>query len=67
MAWGEDTAAAKPLPRLSEDEVEFIKVVKKRFKECEDWEAQARLNFDYDYKFANGDTHNKYQWDNDLV
>lgn len=47
--------------------MEIIKKAKERFKDCENWEAQARFRFEYDYKFAHGDTHNKYQWDNDLV
>jgi len=46
---------------------ELIREAKLRFKRCEEWEAIARIRFDYDYKFANGDVHNKYQWDSDLV
>lgn len=45
----------------------LIEEAKKRFKICVAWEATARIRFDYDYKFANGDTHNKYQWDSQLV
>jgi hypothetical protein len=39
----------------------------KRFHYCEEWEAQARTNFEYDYKFANGDSVNMYQWDDWVV
>jgi hypothetical protein len=45
----------------------IIAEAKRRFKACEDWEATARLNFEYDYKFANGDSVNMYQWDNWVV
>lgn len=34
----------------------------KRWKKCRDWEATARNNWLLDYKFANGDTYNNYQW-----
>lgn len=72
MPWGTtwddaDDTSLKPAPKQTEGEVTFITGIKKRFTQCENWEAQARLNFEYDYKFANGDAHNKYQWDNDLV
>src|SRR6266567_7911878 len=40
---------------------------KKRFKACEDWESQARVWFAYDYKFANADSNNKYQWDSWVI
>lgn len=46
--------------------IEVVNEAHKRFMQCEDWEAQARTNFDFDYKFANGDAHNNYQWDEDL-
>lgn len=39
----------------------------KRFHYCEEWEAQARANFEYDYKFANGDSVNMFQWDDWVV
>lgn len=38
----------------------------RRYKWCEAWEAQARVNFNNDYKFANGDAVNHYQWPNSL-
>jgi hypothetical protein len=51
---------------LSGDD-KIIAEAKRRFKACEDWEATARVNFEYDYKFANGDSVNMYQWDNWVV
>lgn len=63
--WG-DTPLANPKPP-KEWETDLVSQAKDDFKQAYDWEAQARLNFEYDYKFANGDTHNKYQWDNDLI
>lgn len=46
---------------------EILLEAKKRFKICEDWESQARVYFNYDYKFANADSNNMYQWDNWVV
>lgn len=46
---------------------EIILEAKRRFKACEEWEAQARVNFEYDYKFANADSINMYQWDSWVV
>lgn len=51
---------------LSEDD-KIIKEAHKRFNYCEEWEAQARVNFEYDYKFANGDSVNMFQWDDWVV
>lgn len=72
MAWGtswdEDDEYEYGIPDApTEEEVSIVKRAKRRFTQCENWEAQARIRFEYDYKFANGDSHNKYQWDNDLV
>ena len=50
-----------------EEDDKIIIEAKTRFSICEEWEAQARRLFDYDYKFANGDAHNMYQWDNRIV
>ena len=47
---------------MSDDEI--VIEAKDRFRTCEEWEAPTRRLFDYDYKFANGDSHNMYQWDN---
>lgn len=51
---------------LSDDEKVLLEA-KKRFKLCQEWEARARINFDYDYKFVNGDSTNNYQWDQWVV
>lgn len=51
---------------LSKDD-QIIIEAKRRFKACEEWEAQARANFDYDYKFANADSINMFQWDSWVV
>ena len=67
-SWDDDDEVnLKTPPQPTERETKIISKAKRRFKECENWEAQARERFEYDFKFANGDTHNKYQWDNDLV
>lgn len=53
------------MPRLKDDDL--LKEAKTRFRSCVDWEAEARNRFDWDYKFANGDSHNMYQWDQAIV
>lgn len=63
--WNTETTSA--LPEITAEEMAIVEEAKNCLKEGEDWEAQARTRFDYDYKFANGDTHNKYQWDSDLI
>jgi hypothetical protein len=55
-----------PFDWLSDDD-KIIEIAKRRFKACEDWEAIARRNFEYDYKFANGDSINMFQWDSWVV
>lgn len=40
--------------------------VKRRFKQCEDWEQFQRKLFLDDLKFANADSDNGYQWPNDI-
>lgn len=52
---------------ITEEENEILLEAKQRFKRCEEWEAQARVYFNYDYKFANADSNNMYQWDNWVV
>jgi len=57
------TETNKSPPTETEEDQQIVIEAKARFKICVAWEAQARINFEYDYKFANGDAHNKYQWD----
>ena len=63
MAWS--LSFDKFLEKTPDDEI--VLEAQKRFKQCEDWEAYARRNFNYDYKFANADSSNMYQWDNWVV
>lgn len=51
---------------ISKDEA-IVLEAQKRFHACVEWEAQARTNFEYDYKFANADSINMYQWDSWVV
>ncbi len=51
---------------MSKENDKIILRAKDRFKQCQAWEAQARIWFDFDYKFANGDSHNLYQWDQSI-
>lgn len=52
-------------PDNNDDEI--LREAKERFQTCVNWESEARTRFDYDYKFANGDSHNMYQWDQAIV
>lgn len=38
----------------------------RRFRKCQAWEQTARSNWLSDYKFANGDVYNCYQWPTDI-
>ena len=51
---------------LTADE-KIVREAQKRFDATEEWESSAWTNFDYDYKFANGDSVNMFQWDNWVV
>lgn len=51
--------------KLSEDE-KIIKEAKEDFKRCEDWESEFQPRFIKDLKFANGDSDNNWQWDDDV-
>ncbi len=61
-----DVTVNKSPPTETEEDKQIVIEAKARFKICVSWEAQARINFEYDYKFANGDAHNKFQWDDTL-
>lgn len=65
MAWS-TSFGERPDPQQEADN-EIILEAKKRFKICEDWESQARVYFNYDYKFSNADSNNMFQWDNWVV
>lgn len=45
----------------------IIAEAKKRFRKCEDWEADARQNFVQDLKFVNADADNGYQWPDKIL
>lgn len=45
---------------------DVIMEARKRFRWCAEWESNARARFIDDYKFANGDSDNGYQWPNSI-
>lgn len=47
----------------SEKDRKIIVEAMKRFNAAKSWETQARSYFLQDYRFANGDSRNMYQWD----
>jgi hypothetical protein len=47
-------------------EEKIVKQAKREFKRCQDWESTARKRFVEDVRFANGDSDNLWQWDNDI-
>lgn len=55
------------MAKKKDNDEDILLEAKTRFSYCVDWEAVARARFDYDYKFANGDSHNLYQWDSRIV
>ena len=46
---------------MTRDE-KLVDQARKQFKQCEDYEGQARTNFNADVKFALGDSYNGFQW-----
>ena len=48
-------------------EEKIVFEAKERFRRAEEWEAQARVNYLYDLRFANGDSQNGYQWPNQIM
>lgn len=44
----------------------IIAEAKERLRKCEEWENQARVNWESDYRFGYGDSVNGYQWDEDI-
>lgn len=65
--WNDDDIPMTVPEPPKEEELKIVKAGKKFYNSAEAWEAQARVLFDFDYKFANADAHNKFQWDSDLV
>ena len=47
---------------MSAAQDKIVQEAKDRLKRCLDWESYARKNFIEDYKFANADAENGYQW-----
>lgn len=45
---------------------DIVQEARERFKRCQDWEASAREAWKEDYKFANADADNGYQWPNEI-
>lgn len=46
----------------SSEDQEIVAEAHKRFRKCQKFEAEARERWLDDYKFANGDERNNYQW-----
>lgn len=44
----------------------LLKEAKENYRLCTDWEATARVHYENDTKFANGDSYNNYQWPQDI-
>ncbi len=63
--WSKDWS--KPVKGPNEEEQKLLEQCKKNYKSAFDWEANCRIWYDYDTKFANGDAHNKYQWPDDIL
>src|SRR5258708_21231042 len=62
MSW------SSAFPKTDTEEHDAIIIeAQKRFRICEEWESKGRKYFEYDYKFANADSNNMYQWDNWVV
>lgn len=54
------------MARENQTDDDIVSEAKTRFRRCYQWESIARIRFDFDYKFANGDSHNMYQWDDKI-
>ena len=44
----------------------IVRRAHRRFRKCQRYETEARNNWMSDYKFANGDVYNNYQWPIDI-
>jgi hypothetical protein len=65
MAWSSSFVSAPPVP--PEEENEIILKQRSGLKFVRIGKQQASIWFEYDYKFANADSNNMYQWDNWVV
>lgn len=45
-----------------ESKADIVQEAKDRFKRCESWYGEANRRWIHDYKFANGDSYNWWQW-----
>lgn len=52
---------------MAETDAEIIAEAKARFARCQAWESKARENALADARFANGDSRNGYQWDQQVL
>lgn len=52
---------------LSSKDNEVLDEAKSRFHRCHEYESTARARFNFDLKFANGDSENMYQWPEQLM
>lgn len=55
-----------PREKLAEDE-KIVKEAKERANLCQAWESDSRKRGVQDTKFANGDSDNRWQWDDNLT
>jgi hypothetical protein len=66
MAWSNTWTTTDP-KAPNKEEQDLVLEAKEQYKAAEQWEANARILFEYDYKFSEGDSHNNFQWDSGLV
>lgn len=57
----EDIPDADDAPAVTDDEI--VREARSRFRRGMDYESQARERYRLDFRFAAGDAHNLYQWD----
>lgn len=55
-----------PRDKVTGDD-KIVREAKERFELCRSWESDSRKRFIEDCKFANGDSDNQWQWDEDLT
>lgn len=51
---------------MSKAKTKIYDEARERFRHCEEWESETRKMFIEDYKFANADSHNGWQWPQDI-